>query len=73
MRRIYFLDRRRGLPTCRRADVGEVAYFTLRLSAALDEACKDAIHGCAFIPATSEGRPLSGTTDVAIDWCLPRV
>jgi TonB family protein len=41
-------------------------------SAALDEACKEAIHGSPFVPATSGGQPVSGTTDVAIDWRLPR-
>jgi TonB family protein len=42
-------------------------------SAALDEACKQAINGSPFVPATHEGHPVEGTTDVAIDWRLPRV
>jgi TonB family protein len=42
-------------------------------SAALDEACKEAIYGSSIMPATNEGQPISGTTDVAIDWRLPRI
>jgi protein TonB len=42
-------------------------------SIALDEACKQAISGSPFIPATFEGRPVSGITDVAVDWRLPRI
>jgi TonB family protein len=42
-------------------------------SAALDEACKEAIYGSPIMPATNEGQPVSGTTDVAIDWRLPRI
>jgi TonB family protein len=41
-------------------------------SAALDEACKQAIYGTAMTPATNQDQPVSGTTDVAIDWRLPR-
>jgi TonB family protein len=41
-------------------------------SAALDGACKEAINGSPFVPATLEGHPVSGETDVAIDWRLPR-
>jgi TonB family protein len=42
-------------------------------SAALDEACKQAIYGSPIMPATKEGQAVSGTTDVAIDWRLPRI
>jgi TonB family protein len=42
-------------------------------SAALDEACKEAIYGSPIMPATNEGQPVSGATDVAIDWRLPRI
>ncbi len=42
-------------------------------SAALDEACKQAIYGSPIMPATNEGQAVSGTTDVAIDWRLPRI
>ena len=42
-------------------------------SAALDEACKEAIYGSPIMPATNEGQPVSGTTDVAIDWRLPGI
>jgi TonB family protein len=41
-------------------------------SAALDQACKQAINGSPFVPASHEGQPVEGTTDVAIDWKLPR-
>jgi TonB family protein len=41
-------------------------------SAALDEACEKAIYGSPIVPATSGGQPVGGTTDVAIDWRLPR-
>jgi TonB family protein len=42
-------------------------------SASLDEACKTAINQSGIVPATKEGRPVSGTTEVAIDWRLPRM
>jgi TonB family protein len=42
-------------------------------SGSLDEACKEAVYRSAFSPATSEGQPVSGSTDVAIDWRLPRL
>jgi TonB family protein len=42
-------------------------------SPALDEACTQAIYKTAITPATNEGRPASGTTDVAIDWRLPKI
>jgi protein TonB len=41
-------------------------------SASLDGACKEAIDKSAFVPATDGERPVSGTTDVAILWRLPR-
>jgi TonB family protein len=41
-------------------------------SGPLDEACKEAIYKSAFVPATDGEKPVSGTTDVAILWGLPR-
>jgi TonB family protein len=41
-------------------------------SEALDQACKEAVYRSAFVTATTEGRPVSGTTDVAILWRLPQ-
>jgi TonB family protein len=41
-------------------------------STSLDDACKEAIYKSAFAPATDGERPVSGTTDVAILWRLPR-
>ena len=41
-------------------------------SGSLDQACKDAVSQSAFVPATTAGQPVRGTTDVAIDWRLPR-
>jgi TonB family protein len=41
-------------------------------SGSLDEACKEAIYKSAFVPATHGDGPVSGTTDVAIVWRLPR-
>jgi TonB family protein len=41
-------------------------------SGALDEACKEAVSQSAFVPATNGGQPVSGTTDVAVVWRLPR-
>jgi TonB family protein len=42
-------------------------------SGSLDEACKEAIYKSAFVPATDGEGPVSGTTDVAILWRLPRL
>lgn len=42
-------------------------------SAALDEACKAAINGSTFMPASNQGQPVSGTADAAILWRLPRI
>jgi TonB family protein len=42
-------------------------------SGSLDEACKEAIYKSAFVPATDGKEPVSGTTDVAILWRLPRL
>jgi TonB family protein len=42
-------------------------------SASLDNACKQAVTESSFVPATIEGQPASGTTDVAIVWRLPRM
>jgi TonB family protein len=41
-------------------------------SESLDDACKEAINKSAFVPATDGEKPVSGTTDVAILWRLPR-
>jgi TonB family protein len=41
-------------------------------SGSLDEACKEALNKSAFVPATDGEKPVSGTTDVAILWRLPR-
>jgi TonB family protein len=41
-------------------------------SDALDQACKDAINRSPFVPATQGDQPVSGATDVAILWRLPR-
>jgi TonB family protein len=41
-------------------------------SGSLDDACKEAIYKSAFVPATTGAEPVSGTTDVAIVWRLPR-
>jgi TonB family protein len=41
-------------------------------SAALDQSCKDVIYESPFFPATNGGQPVIGSTDVAIDWRLPR-
>jgi TonB family protein len=41
-------------------------------SDALDQACKEAICQSRFVPATQGDQPVSGTTDVAILWRLPR-
>src|ERR1700689_1521091 len=38
----------------------------------LDEACREAIYKSAFVPAKNGDEPVSGTTDVAILWRLPR-
>jgi TonB family protein len=38
----------------------------------LDDACKEAINKSTFVPATDGKEPVSGTTDVAILWRLPR-
>jgi TonB family protein len=41
-------------------------------SGSLDEACEEAIYKSAFVPATTGDQPVSGSTDVAIVWRLPR-
>jgi TonB family protein len=41
-------------------------------SESLDDACNEAINKSAFVPATDGEKPVSGTTDVAILWRLPR-
>ena len=41
-------------------------------SEALDSACKQAVAQSSFVPAVVEGQPVSGATDVAILWRLPR-
>lgn len=41
-------------------------------SGSLDDACKEAINKSTFVPATDGKGPVSGTTDVAILWRLPR-
>jgi TonB family protein len=40
-------------------------------SAELDQACRDTIYDTPFMPARQDGKPVSGTTDVALDWRLP--
>jgi TonB family protein len=40
-------------------------------SAELDRACFDAIYDAPFVPATREGKPVLGTTDVVLLWRLP--
>jgi TonB family protein len=39
----------------------------------LDQACLDAIYAAPFIPARREGKFVSGSTDVVLDWRLPEV
>jgi TonB family protein len=56
-----------------KGDVSSIEITQSTGSAALDEACKEAINGSPIMPATNEGRPVSGTTDVAINWRLPRI
>jgi TonB family protein len=41
-------------------------------SGSLDDACKETIYKSAFVPAATGSGPVSGTTDVAILWRLPR-
>ncbi|HTD74312.1 MAG TPA: energy transducer TonB [Steroidobacteraceae bacterium] len=41
-------------------------------SESLDDACKEAVAKSAFVPATDGEKPVSGTTDAAILWRLPR-
>jgi TonB family protein len=41
-------------------------------SESLDDACKEAVTKSAFVPATDGEKPVSGATDVAILWRLPR-
>ena len=41
-------------------------------SADLDQACLDAIYDAPFIPGRREGKFVSGTTDVVLDWRLPQ-
>jgi TonB family protein len=41
-------------------------------SGSLDDACKEAMNKSAFVPATNGEERVSGTTDVAILWRLPR-
>jgi TonB family protein len=37
----------------------------------LDQACVDALYDAPFVPARLDGRPVVGTTDVALDWRPP--
>jgi TonB family protein len=39
----------------------------------LDQACLDAIYDAPFIPGRREGKFVSGTTDIVLDWRLPEV
>jgi TonB family protein len=39
----------------------------------LDQACLDAIYDAPFIPGGREGKFVSGTTDIVLDWRLPEV
>jgi TonB family protein len=52
--------------------VSSIAITQSTGSGSLDEACKEAIYQSAFVPATTGDQPVSGTTDVAIVWRLPR-
>lgn len=40
-------------------------------SVELDQACLDAIYAAPFTPGSREGKFVSGTTDVVLDWRLP--
>jgi len=39
----------------------------------LDQACLDAIYDAPFMPGRREGKFVSGSTDVVLDWRLPEV
>jgi TonB family protein len=39
----------------------------------LDQACLDAIYDAPFIPGRREGKFVSGSTDIVLDWRLPDV
>jgi TonB family protein len=47
--------------------------ITQSTGSSLDEACKEVIYKSVFVPATDGKEPVSGTTDVAILWRLPRL
>ena len=56
------------------SDAGDVDALDITQSTGsveLDQACLDAIYDAPFIPARREGKLVSGTTDVVLDWRLP--
>jgi TonB family protein len=53
-----------------RIDALEITQSTK--SVELDKACSDTIYGLPVVPATRDGQPVGGTTDVAIVWRLPK-
>lgn len=52
-------------------DVDSIEITQSTGSSELDQACLDAIYDATFVPATSEGKPVIGTTDIELDWRLP--
>jgi TonB family protein len=56
------------------SDAGDVDALDITQSTGsveLDQACLDAIYDAPFIPGRREGKFVSGTTDVVLDWRLP--
>jgi len=56
------------------SDAGDVDALDITQSTGsmeLDQACSDAIYDAPFIPGRREGKFVSGTTDVVLDWRLP--
>jgi TonB family protein len=54
-------------------DVAELSVTQSTGSLELDQACLDAIYDAPFLPARREGKPVSGITDVVLDWSLPEL
>jgi TonB family protein len=52
-------------------DVDSIEVTQSTGSSELDQACLDAIYDVPFLPATREGMPVVGTTDVVLNWRLP--
>src|SRR5450631_4491962 len=52
-------------------DVDELSIIQSTGSPELDQACLDATYDAPFVPARREGKSVSGTTDVVLDWRLP--